>query len=94
MAPLYLFFYSPQDRERGRSLTGELGARLDFEKILLGQTLWIANVEIVPLVPAETTLYTRLLDNAGRLTQSVEFPTRKAHLDVASSTIHFPMALQ
>ena len=53
-------------------ITGKLGARLDFEKMFLGQTLWIANVEIVPLVPAETTLHTPLLTNPGRLTESVE----------------------
>lgn len=54
--------------------TGDLGARLDFESILPGQVLWIANIEIVPLRATENTLRTHIITNPGRDTQSYECP--------------------
>jgi hypothetical protein len=74
----------------GDPITGDLGARLDFEKIALGQILWIANVEIVPLVPVENTLRTQLLTNAGRTTQSIECPDLESSPEYCSRYHVFP----
>jgi parallel beta-helix repeat protein len=41
------------------------GARIDFERIQPGQTVNLANLEMVPLAPIETTLRTRLLFNSS-----------------------------
>jgi parallel beta-helix repeat protein len=45
-------------------VTLDNGARIDFERIQPGQTIYLANLEMVPLEPIETTLRTRLLFNS------------------------------
>lgn len=70
--------------------TNELGARLDFEKIFPGQSLWIANVEIVPLVAVENTLRTQLLTNPDRVAQSIECPDLETAPEHCASYRTFP----
>jgi hypothetical protein len=74
----------------GDPKTKELGARLDFEKILPGQSLWIANVEIVPLVAVENTLRTQLLTNPDRVAQSIECPDLETAPEHCASYRTFP----
>jgi hypothetical protein len=83
-------FVAAKTVNAGDPITGDLGARLDFEKIALGQILWIANVEIVPLVPVENTLRTQLLTNAGRTTQSIECPDLESSPEYCSRYHVFP----
>ena len=61
----------------GDPVTGDLGARLDFTNILPNQILWIANVEIVPLLAVENTLRTQFITNPDRITQSRECPDQE-----------------
>ena len=74
----------------GDPATGDLGARLDFESVLPGQTLWIANVEIVPLLPVENTLRTQLITNPGRANQSYECPDQETAPEYCSRYHKFP----
>jgi parallel beta-helix repeat protein len=61
----------------GDPATGDLGARLDFENLMPGQTLWVANMEIIPLRPVESTLRTQVITNPDRVTRSVECPDQE-----------------
>lgn len=47
----------------GDPITRELGARIDFVRVQPNQTLWVTNVEMVPLSPIEVGLSTALLRN-------------------------------
>ncbi|MFX6645117.1 hypothetical protein ABTG96_19870, partial [Acinetobacter baumannii] len=47
-------------------LTAELGARLDFEQNAARGTLWVANIEIVPLQDTTVTLRSHLIANESR----------------------------
>lgn len=47
-------------------VTGELGARVDFEQNSAGSTLWVSNVEIVPLLDTSVTLRSHLIANESR----------------------------
>lgn len=85
----------------GDPTTGDLGARLDFENILPGQMLWIANVEIVPLLAVEDTLRTQLITNPDRITQSLECPDQETapefcdryHVFPEGTPVSWPMDL-
>ncbi|MEP6986829.1 MAG: hypothetical protein ABI970_14580, partial [Chloroflexota bacterium] len=85
----------------GDPTTGDLGARLDFENILPGQVLWIANMEIVPLLAVEDTLRTQLITNPGRITQSYECPSQETapescgryHIFPEGTAVSWPMDL-
>ena len=46
-------------------LTGDLGARIDFQNIQPGQVLSVANLELVPVTPADAMNHTDLLLNTG-----------------------------
>lgn len=74
----------------GDPITGDLGARMDFENILPGQTLWLANVEIVPLLSVENTLRTQLVTNADRIAQSRECPDQETAPEYCSLYHLFP----
>lgn len=74
----------------GDPTTGDLGARLDFESILPGQILWIANVEIVPLLAVENTLRTQFIANSDRVTQSQECPDQETAPVYCSNYYVFP----
>lgn len=47
----------------GNPVTRELGARIDFVRVQPNQTLWVTNVEMIPLSPIEVGLSTALLRN-------------------------------
>ncbi len=55
-------------------VTLDNGARLDFENILPGQTITLANVEMVPLSPIEASLKTHILTNPSRGSLAIECP--------------------
>jgi hypothetical protein len=58
----------------GDPVTRERGARADFEKIPPGKSIYIANLEIVPLAALETALNLRRLSNASRSEDDVACP--------------------
>jgi parallel beta-helix repeat protein len=74
----------------GDPTTGDLGARMDFENILPGQILWVANVEIVPLLPVENTLRTQLITNPGRAPQSYDCPDQATAPEYCNQYHVFP----
>lgn len=74
----------------GDPITGDLGARMDFENILPGQILWLANVEIVPLLSVENTLRTQLVSNPDRIAQSRECPDQETAPEYCSLYHIFP----
>jgi hypothetical protein len=47
-------------------ITGELGARIDFEKVAPGNQLWVTNAEIVAREDATATLRSHLIANESR----------------------------
>jgi hypothetical protein len=51
--------------QKGDPVTGDAGARLDFQNIMPGQEVTVANVEMAPLLPVGT-VRTALLSNATR----------------------------
>ncbi|WP_177191597.1 right-handed parallel beta-helix repeat-containing protein [Nitrosospira sp. Nsp14] len=85
----------------GDPATGDLGARLDFENILPGQSLWVANMEIVPLLAAENTVRTQLVTNPDRVTRSRECPDEETapeycgryHLFPQGTPVNWPIDL-
>ncbi|MEO6825131.1 MAG: right-handed parallel beta-helix repeat-containing protein [Nitrosospira sp.] len=78
----------------GDPITGDLGARVDFERILPGQTFWIANVEIVPLQNVENTLRTQFVANPDRVTQSHDCPDRETAPEYCDRYRIFPEGTQ
>jgi hypothetical protein len=98
----YVFVFTPTKTViAGDPVTGDLGARLDFENILPGQILWIANVEIVPLSPVENTLRTQLLINPDKTTRAMECPDQETapefcdryHIFPEGTAVNWPMDL-
>ena len=73
-------------------VTGDMGARLDFEGIPVGQTLWVTNTEMVPLLPVESTLHTGLITNPGRTTQSFPCPDQSTNPALCNHYFAFPAA--
>jgi parallel beta-helix repeat protein len=45
------YFRAPKTVTKDDPVTGDQGARLDFQEILTGQTIFIDNVEVVPVTP-------------------------------------------
>jgi parallel beta-helix repeat protein len=74
----------------GDSVTGDLGARIDFENILPGQALWVTNVEVIPLQTIENTLRTQLITNPDRTTQSRDCPDRETAAEYCDRYHVFP----
>ena len=58
--------------------TGELGARVDFERVQPGTLLTVARLEMVPLTPATAALNVRLLTNPSRSAALANCPTADA----------------
>lgn len=52
-------------------VTKELGARIDFHRIAPGRTIYLANVEMVPLSPADNSVKTALLLNPDTRSPSI-----------------------
>ena len=85
----------------GDPATGDLGARLDFENILPGQSLSVANMEIVPLLAVENTVRTQLVTNSDRVTRSRECPDEETapeycgryHLFPQGTPVNWPIDL-
>jgi hypothetical protein len=87
----YVFvFTATKTVNAGDPATGDLGARLDFENILPGQILWLANVEIVPLRPVENTLRTQLLINPAKISRAMECPDQQTAPEFCDRYHRFP----
>lgn len=58
----------------GDPMTGERGARVDFQKIPAGRSLYIANLEIAPIAALESALSLRRISNPGRNAEDIACP--------------------
>ena len=70
-----LIFKATKSVTAGSTLTGDLGARVDFQNIATGQTVSVANLEIVPIVPSEALTRSDILINAGTSASQATCPT-------------------
>lgn len=70
-----LIFKATKSVTAGNTLTGDLGARVDFQNIATGQTVSVANLEIVPIVPSEALTRSDILVNAGTSASQAACPT-------------------
>lgn len=71
-------------------ITGELGARVDFEQNSAGSTLWVSNVEIVPLQDTSATLRSHLIANESRQYDTFDCPEASTEDEaLCSDYIHF-----
>lgn len=71
-------------------VTGDNGARLDFQNVPAGQQISLANVEMVPLRSVGTVLRTTLLANPGGTSMSLDCPDRSSFPEVCDQYITFP----
>jgi parallel beta-helix repeat protein len=55
-------------------ITGDLGARLDFQNILAGQVIEVANVVILPIMAADATTTTDILLNTSATAMQMACP--------------------
>ncbi len=55
-------------------ITGDLGARVDFQGIQPGQVLRVSNLELVPTTPADATTTTQLLVNVAGTATAMACP--------------------
>jgi len=71
-------------------VTLDNGARLDFQRILPGQSVAVANVEIIPIQQAEAALQTRLLANPYLADRAVDCPDASTKPALCSLYYTFP----
>lgn len=75
----YSFNFKSTARVSANEAPGVLGARLDFEQMPAGRTIWLANVEMVPLSPSDgsaSLTESFLLRNPEASTISLDCPLR------------------
>jgi parallel beta-helix repeat protein len=71
-------------------LTGGLGTRVDFERVQPGNTLSVANLEMVPLSPVEVGLRIEMLTNPNTsATIDVDCPTRATAPTLCAQFVRF-----
>lgn len=69
-----VYFQATKTVKAGDPLTLDLGARLDFVGVSPGKSLWLANIEIVPALPAGLPIRTNILMNSSHLTTTADCP--------------------
>ncbi|MBA4141401.1 MAG: carbohydrate binding domain-containing protein, partial [Nitrosospira sp.] len=69
--------------------TGDIGARLYFKGLLPGQKVYLANVEIVPVSPAEAGLETRLFSNPSYDISSENCPDEATRPELCGRYVDF-----
>ncbi len=73
----------------GDPMTGERGARVDFQNIPAGKALYIANLEIVPIAPLETALSLRRISNTSRSDDDISCPDEVSSPDTCANYVRF-----
>lgn len=71
-------------------VTGDNGARLDFQNVPAGQQISLANVEMVPLRSVGTVLRTALLANPAGTSTSLDCPDEASFPEACDQYITFP----
>jgi len=75
-------------------VTLDNGARIDFEGIQPGQSIYIANLEMVPLAPVETTLRTRILFNSSDASVNQDCPDQDTDAALCDQFVRFSDGVQ
>lgn len=70
-------------------ITGDMGARLDFQNVMPGQEITLANVELVPLLPVGSSLRTALLSNATGIESEASCPDENISPTACSQYVSF-----
>lgn len=65
------------------------GPRIDFDRIQPGQSITIANLEVVPLSPIETSLRTAILTNPSQTVDQVECPDQATAPQFCAQYVRF-----
>ncbi|WON72615.1 right-handed parallel beta-helix repeat-containing protein [Nitrosospira sp. Is2] len=73
----------------GDPMTGERGARVDFQKIPAGKSLYIANLEIVPIAALESALSLRRISNPGRNADDISCPDEVSAPEACANYVRF-----
>ena len=73
----------------GDPMTGERGARVDFQKIPAGKSLYIANLEIVPIAALESALSLRRISNPGRNAEDISCPDEISAPEACANYVRF-----
>jgi parallel beta-helix repeat protein len=71
-------------------VTGDVGARLYFDRIAPGSRISLANVEIVPLSAAETAMKSALFANPSAEAAYFSCPDATSNADLCSRYVAFP----
>ena len=69
----------------GNPATGDLGARLDIEGLLPGQTVRLANAELVPVTPHATAQFSGAFVNVGETAQQWACPMAGDHIALCAN---------
>ena len=70
-------------------VTGDHGARIDFDRAAPGTAITIGNVEMIPLSPIETSLKTRILVNSSGLPANINCPDQAASPALCTQFVKF-----
>ncbi len=70
-------------------ITGDAGARIDFQNVLPGQEIILANVDLVPLLPVGGSLRTALLSNSTEIESDVPCPDENTSPTACSKYVSF-----
>lgn len=84
-----LMFKANKTVNRRDPVTGDYGARVNFQQIQPGQEVHLSKVELVPMRPVGTTLRLALLSNPGRSPTNVNCPDATALPSACSQYIKF-----
>ena len=74
-------------------ITLDLGARMDFERIMPGTSITIGNIEALPLSPIETSLKTRILVNSTAQPLNIACPDQASDPALCTQFVKFSDSL-
>lgn len=84
-----LTFQSTKTVNANDPVTGDLGARVDFDSVAPGQTVSITNLELVPISAFAASLRTKILVNPTAETATVDCPFTGTDASFCSESIRF-----
>lgn len=82
-------FRASQTINANDPVTQDVGARLYFDRITPGNRILLANVEIVPITAADSSMQTRLLTNTSGTTKSIACPDAETAPAKCSQYVNF-----
>lgn len=89
-----LTFQSTKTINANDPVTGDLGARVDFDSVAPGQAISVTNLELVPISAFAASLRTNILVNPTAETATVDCPFTGADASFCNESIRFSDAQQ